>query len=158
MASKRLVAAQLRFQQRVVDALQSLGAVRTHERYLQYRLTTPAGLLNISIYENWIATCFDNVLLGANFSNAYGKPCNPYSGKWNWHYNDAAKTLVSPHIIDDFLAAITALQAYTPPTEIQWRPSRWEMPAVHQQETPVASESPPAARPVRTRTARRRAT
>jgi hypothetical protein len=49
-------------------------------------LDTPAGLLRLSVYDDWVATRFDDVALGKAFTATCGRTCNPFTGKWNFHY------------------------------------------------------------------------
>jgi hypothetical protein len=84
--SKRLAKAQERFKSAVTEYLMSKGA--KPGGFYDYALDTPAGPLHLSVYENWIATRFDDVAAGRAFSEACGRPCNPFSGKWNFHFAD----------------------------------------------------------------------
>ena len=84
--SKRLLKAQERFQDAVTKLFESLGA-RTGQCY-DFDLDTPAGLLQVSVFDNWVATRFDDLALARAFTASCGIPCNPYSGKWNHHFTD----------------------------------------------------------------------
>ena len=85
--------AQQRFKEAVSKLFQSLGAQAG--RFYDLELDTPAGLLHVSVYGNWVATRFDDVALGRAFTDSCGRPSNPYSGKWNFHYPDS----LSPEIV-----------------------------------------------------------
>jgi len=85
--------AQQRFKEAVTKLLESYGA-RTG-RFYDLKLDTPAGLLHISVNETWVATRFDDVALGRAFTDSCGRPCNPYSGKWNFHYSES----LNPEIV-----------------------------------------------------------
>ena len=82
--TKPSLKARERFAEAVTKLLESLG-VRPG-RFCDYELDTPAGLLQISVHSNWVATRFDDVALGRAFTESCGRCCNPCSGKWNFHY------------------------------------------------------------------------
>jgi len=71
----------------VTDFLLSLGA--RPGTFYRYELDTPAGLLHLSVHERWLATRFENVAMGTQFSESCGRPCNPFSGKWNVCYDES---------------------------------------------------------------------
>jgi len=81
---KQLLKQQERFKAQVTAYLASLGICPGHS--YQYELSTPARLLQISVYGSWIATRFDDVELGRSFTGSCGLACNQHSGKWNFHY------------------------------------------------------------------------
>jgi len=85
--TKRQEKAQEHFQAAVTDFIISLGA--EPGRFYDYELDTPVGLLHLSVHDNWLATRFDDVGLGRAFTESCGRSCNPYSGKWNFHYSDS---------------------------------------------------------------------
>jgi len=93
---KRGRKAQQRFREAVTEFFKDLGV--QPGRFYDLELDTPAGLLQISIYDSWVATRFDNLVLGKVFTSSCGRPCNPYSGKWNFHY---PKTLTPEVAISD---------------------------------------------------------
>ena len=82
--AKRLAKAQEQFRAIITGYIVSNGA--RPDSFYDYVLDTPAGPLNITVYGDWIASRFDNVALGGAFTGTCGRPCNPYSGKWNFHY------------------------------------------------------------------------
>jgi len=84
--SRRQLQAERRFAEAVSKFVVDLGA--RPGSFYDHALDTPAGLLHVSIHENWIATRFDDVAQGRVFSESCGRPCNPYSGKWNFHFPD----------------------------------------------------------------------
>jgi len=85
--SKRQLKAERRFVEVVTEFFTTLGA--RPGSFYDHALGTPAGLLHVSIHGNWIATRFDDVAQGRVFSESCGRPCNPYSGKWNFHFPDS---------------------------------------------------------------------
>lgn len=84
--SKRQLKAEANFKAAVTEFILGLGA--RPGSFYDYEMDTPADLLYLSVHENWLATRFDNVALGRSFSESFGRSCNPYSGKWNFHYSD----------------------------------------------------------------------
>ena len=85
--SKRLLQAEDKFKAAVTEYLVGLGArPRPPGLCYSYELDTPAGLLLISVYENWVAACFDDVERAKVATKGCGYSCNPYSGKWNFHF------------------------------------------------------------------------
>ena len=91
--SRRFLQAQERFKAAVTAYIVSLGA--RPGRFYDYEIDTPAGLLHISIFGNWVATRFDDLALWRAFTASFGCPCNPYSGKWNHHFFNG--TIASLH-------------------------------------------------------------
>jgi len=90
--TKRQLKAEQRFMEAVTDYIVGLGA--RQGSFYQYQLDTPAGLLHLSVHENWLATRFDDVDRGRAFTVSCGRSSNPYSGKWNFHYCDSLDTQV----------------------------------------------------------------
>jgi hypothetical protein len=85
--SKRLLKLEERFKRNITEYLVSLGARPGH--FYDYELDTPAGLLHLTVYENWVATRFDDVDLGRAFTEPTGcNVSNRYSGKWNFHFSE----------------------------------------------------------------------
>lgn len=82
--SKHLPKLQERFVGQVLAYLATIGA--QPGRLYEYELMTPAGLLHLSCHESWIACRFDDVRMGRLFTACCGRHCNPYSGKWNFHF------------------------------------------------------------------------
>jgi hypothetical protein len=91
---KRLAKAQEEFKAAVTAYLESIGT-RSSDFY-DLELDTPAGLLRLTVYENWVATRFDDVKLATALTKKIGRPCNPYSGKWNFHYFDGTIESLNP--------------------------------------------------------------
>ena len=94
---KWLRKAQERFQDSVTIFIISLGA-RPADFY-DYVLETPAGLLHITVYADWVATRFEDVTRGTEFTKTCGRPCNPYSGKWNFHFADGTAAALVPEVV-----------------------------------------------------------
>jgi len=111
MVTKKLLKAQAFFQHNVQEFLESVGATNNNDGFI---LHTPIGLLNIHIYENWIACRFDDVCAATVFTKGVS---NPFSGKWNWLYHDNEITLNNGLAIGDFVHAIERLLAYKPSKE-----------------------------------------
>lgn len=93
-SSKQLAKAQQRFKETLTDYIVAKGAQPS--RFYQYELDTPAGRLWISIYDDWIACRFDDVELGRQFTATCGRTCNPYSGKWNFHFFNGHAASLKP--------------------------------------------------------------
>ena len=88
-SAKQLAKAHERFQSALTEYVVSKGAKPS--KFYDHELDTPAGLLRISVHDSWIATRFDDVAAGKLFTESHHVPCNPYSGKWNFHFsNDPA--------------------------------------------------------------------
>ena len=96
LSAKQIAKAHERFKTALTAFIISKGA-RTSRLY-DYEIDTPAGLLLVSVYGNWIATRFENLELGKRFT-ATGNSCNPYSAKWNHHYS---VSLDPDEVIADF--------------------------------------------------------
>ena len=77
--SKRLLNAEAKFKAAVTNYQSRLGA--RPGRWYQFELDTPAGLLHVSVYDAWLATRFEDVKRGTEFTTACGRASNPYSGK-----------------------------------------------------------------------------
>ncbi|MDY0170386.1 MAG: hypothetical protein RBS80_27825 [Thermoguttaceae bacterium] len=75
---------QQRFVEVVTEFFTRLGA--RPGSFYDYALDTPAGMLHLSVYDTWVATRFDDVAMGRAFTASCGSSCNPYSGKWNFHF------------------------------------------------------------------------
>ena len=110
---KRLAKAQERFKAGLTEFIVSKGT-RPSDFY-DHEIDTPAGLLRISIHDNWIATRFDDVAEGRRFSSSIGVGCNPFSGKWNFHYSDDVTSLDPEVVIADFGYFLERL--------LDWRPN-----------------------------------
>ena len=68
-------------------------------RFYDYELDTPAGLLHLTVYGDWVAARFDDVARGGAFTKTCGCLCNPYSGKWNFHFCDGTIGSLHPDIV-----------------------------------------------------------
>lgn len=91
--TKRLLAARAAFKQRVCDFLKSVEASSSDGVY-EWILETPIGELGVSLWDNAILCRFAEVEKGTEFTRKLtAQSCNPYSGKWNWHFEDEADTL-----------------------------------------------------------------
>lgn len=97
---KRLARAQEQFKAAVTTYLDSIGA-RPGDFY-DLELDTPAGLLRFAVYEDWVATRFDDVAQATAITKKIGRPCNPFTGKWNFHYyNGTIESLYPDQVILD---------------------------------------------------------
>jgi hypothetical protein len=85
--TKKLLAARSKFRQRVTNFIRALGGVEANGVY-GFKLRTPIGELGISVWDAAIMCRFDDVERASKETC-----CNPFSGKWNWHYADDAATL-----------------------------------------------------------------
>jgi hypothetical protein len=92
--SKRLLKAEERFKSAVTNFIVSLGA--RPGRFYEYELDTPVGLLHLTVYDNWLATRFEEVARGSAFTKTCGCSSNPYSGKWNFHFGDGTAGSLHP--------------------------------------------------------------
>ena len=91
--TKKLLAARAAFKTRVSDFLKTLGAAKS-DRLYEWTLATPFGELNVSLWDNAIMCRFIEVEQATAFTRRFtSQSCNPYSGKWNWHFYDDADTL-----------------------------------------------------------------
>jgi hypothetical protein len=91
--TKRLLAARAAFKQRVCGFLRTVGASPSDGAY-EWILDTPIGELGVSLWDNAIVCRFAEVEKGTEFTRVLtAQSCNPYSGKWNWHFADDADTL-----------------------------------------------------------------
>ena len=111
MTTKRLLKAQAFFRRNVQEFIESVGAVNHNDGLI---LHTPIGLLNIHIYDCWIACRFEDVHAATVYTKGTS---NRFSGKWNWHYYDEPATLNNGLLIADFVHAIESLLAYKPSEE-----------------------------------------
>jgi len=70
--------------------------------YLRFELETQAGKLTISPSGNWLACRFDDPARALTFLRTWTTSgnLNPYSGKWNFHYDGA-----------DFQGSLAAVRA-----------------------------------------------
>jgi len=94
---KRLAKAQEQFKVAVMSYLDSIGARPSHSCGLE--LDTPAGLLHLCVYDNWVAGRFDDVKLATTLTMKTGRPCNHCSGKWNFHYFDGTIESLNPDAV-----------------------------------------------------------
>lgn len=117
--SKKLLKAQEFFRRSMKEFIESKGAIPTPDGFYDHALVTPIGCLRITVYENWIACRFDNVTAATVFTTRHcgGIACNPYSGKWNFHYHDDANTLSDLLLTRSFVACLERLLVYNPSAE-----------------------------------------
>ncbi len=109
----RLAKAQQRFKTALTDYIISKGAQPS--QFYQYEIDTPAGKLGISVYDDWIACRFDDVDLGRQFSATCGKSCNPYSGKWNFHFFNGYVASLNPDSVIELVGFyLDRLMAWSP--------------------------------------------
>lgn len=108
--SRRLLKAEQRFKSTVTDYLLSLGA--RPGRWYDYELDTPAGLLHLTPYENWLACRFDDVAFGRAFTATCGHSCNPYSGKWNHHFLGGVEVLHPDRVLPQLRHYFGALMTW----------------------------------------------
>lgn len=91
--TKKLLAARAAFKKRVCDFLSAVGATQSDGCY-EWKLSTAIGDLDISVWDAAIMCRFADVEQGTDFTRKFtGQSCNPYSGKWNWHFDDDADEL-----------------------------------------------------------------
>jgi len=74
------------FKAEVTRRLTALGAARTPNGMYDYAVATVAGTLHVTVYDNWIACRFEEPERAKAVSDTRR---NPYSGKWNHHYDNA---------------------------------------------------------------------
>ena len=95
--SKRMLKAEEQFKSAVTEFIVGLGA--RPGRFYEYELDTPAGLLHLTVHDDWLATRFDDVARGTAFTKTCGCSSNPYSGKWNFHFGDGAASSLDPETV-----------------------------------------------------------
>lgn len=72
------------FREEAISILREFGFKESPKGIRQYEvMTDTAGLLSVSIMENFLACVFDDPQLAA--ANNVGSNLNTHSGKWNWH-------------------------------------------------------------------------
>lgn len=69
----------------VTDLLLRLGARKAVVTTYDYEIDTQAGVLALTVYNNWLATRFEDV---AAAKKLLGAAINQHTGKWNWHYTN----------------------------------------------------------------------
>ncbi len=93
--TKKLLAARAAFKNRVSNFVKAIGAVECDGTY-RFKVDTPIGLMQISLWDSAIMCRFDDVEQATPYTRRHtSQSCNPYSGKWNWHFDDNADTLNS---------------------------------------------------------------
>ncbi len=91
--TKKLLAARAAFKTRVCEFLNGMGASQNDGAY-EWKLDTPIGDLGVSLWDNAIMCRFADVEQGTAFTRQFSaQSSNPYSGKWNWHFEDDADIL-----------------------------------------------------------------
>lgn len=93
----------------VTDLLLRLGAHKAVVTTYDYEIVTKAGVLALSVYDNWLATRFEDVDAAKQL---VGPGLNPHSGKWNFHYRNPTAADVA--VLESQLAAV--LPQATEPT------------------------------------------
>lgn len=95
-----------KLRKRAHDLLTSLGAEQTEETsWPEYRMETPFGLWKVYVFEDWIATRFDD----PNKAKTRIR-CNPFSGKWNFLGFD----LELDEFLDNFEREVRKMLAFEP--------------------------------------------
>lgn len=91
--TKLLIRARANFRERVISLLKALGGIEDN-RFYQFTLNTPIGEMGLSVWDTAIMCRFEDVEKATEFTNRHtSQGCNPFSGKWNWHFDDDAKVL-----------------------------------------------------------------
>ncbi len=72
------------FKAEVAKRLIALGATRNSDGWYDFTVATVAGTLRVTVYDNWIACRFEEPERAKAISDTR---LNPYSGKWNHHYD-----------------------------------------------------------------------
>ena len=109
--TKRLARAHAAFKQAVTKYIVSKGARRVDQLY-DYEIDTPAGLLGISVWDDAIMTRFSDVDRGKSFTSTVGLPCNPFSGKWNFHFANDPTSLEPNAVLAHFGLYLERLLAW----------------------------------------------
>jgi hypothetical protein len=116
--TKKLIAAREVFALRFIAIMEAAHAIAVPDPAgsprAEFVLVTPIGNLDVTIFEDWIATRFENERAGYAFTRYTGNVSNQYSGKWNWHYGDDIATLTAETVAVEFGVAIDRLLAYVP--------------------------------------------
>jgi len=88
------------FKAEINRRLAALGAIRNQGGY-EYAVATVAGSLYVTVYDDWIACRFEEPERAKAISDTR---LNPYSGKWNHHYDDAdfKSRRTTQHCVDYF--------------------------------------------------------
>lgn len=91
--TKKLLAARAAFKVRVNDFLKGMGASQNDGTY-EWMVATPIGDLSVGVWDSAIMCRFADVEKGKAFTRQFpAQQSNPFSGKWNWHFEDDADTL-----------------------------------------------------------------
>ncbi len=113
--TKALVKAQEKFKAETISRLEEYGAMKLGGNR-DFTVPTPLGNLGVTVYEDWIACCFENAFaMAAHFGERF------YNGKWNFHYAPDVATLTAG--ATDFFAALDRLMALKPTAEL-WAKAR----------------------------------
>jgi hypothetical protein len=91
----------------------SKGARRV-EQFYDYEIDTPAGLLGITFWDDAIMTRFSDVDRGKSFTSTVGLLCNPFSGKWNYHFANDPASLEPNAVLAHFGFYLERLLAWEP--------------------------------------------
>ena len=91
------------FKAEIGRRLEGLGATRNRDcdHACEYAVATVAGNLYVTVYDDWIACRFEEPERAKAISDTR---LNPYSGKWNHHYDDAEfkSRRTTRHCVDYF--------------------------------------------------------
>lgn len=110
-ASKKPTAKEMSaFRNQIEHVLEQAGAQRTPGEGNDWKLHTKAGLLQITVYDGWVATRFDDV---AAATKLIGSGINGYSGKWNHHFVGD----MGPVAIDNFRWTLNRILPKSNPTK-----------------------------------------
>jgi hypothetical protein len=86
-----------KFKAAITNYIVGLGA--RPGRFYDHEMDTAAGLLHLSVHDNWLATRFDEVARGTAFTQTCRSPSNPYSGKWNFHFSPISVESLAPETV-----------------------------------------------------------
>lgn len=111
--SKQLAKAYSAFRQAVTEYIIGLGAVKGS--FYDYELTTPAGLLHLSVWDTTLMTRFDDVDRAKHLTASCSQSCNPYSGKWNFHFSNDPDSLRPDAVLSHLRHYLDALMSWREP-------------------------------------------
>lgn len=109
--TKKQLAARETFKQRIREELMKCGG-KEHNGLYPYILQTPIGVLNVDIWDNSVMCRFDDEKQATRFTAGAS---NPYSGKWNFHFDDTESALQFG--AQRFAWELERLMAYVPHQE-----------------------------------------
>lgn len=91
------------------ETLVRMGASKTLDcAWYEWSIQTSAGLLNINVYDTWLACRFDDVAA----ANRVLPGCvNKFSGKWNHHFTyEELRTIKPEDLLGGFERQVKKLQ------------------------------------------------